>query len=333
MANLMKSSSSEFENGCPGCHSRENIFDSRRGELICAICGVVLRERIINPGAEWRAFNSKQREKRVRVGAPMTNTIHDKGLTTVIGYKNKDYAGRKLSSNMQSRIYRLRKWQSRIRVSDAKERNLTFALSELERMASVLGLPKNLRETAAKIYRQAVKKHLIRGRSIEGVAAASLYAACRQNNIPRTLQEISESARVDKKEIGRSYRFVASKLNLASNPSKASDYVNRFTSDLNLSPKVSQKAYQIIYAAEKHGLTSGRGPTGVAAAAIYVASIFHQERRTQRDIAKVSQVTEVTVRNRFKELITRLNIALPTKSERIETDRNCTMKEFEKGSN
>jgi transcription initiation factor TFIIB len=313
MANLMKPSNSELELRCPGCHSYERIFDPRRGEIICEHCGLILQEKIINPGAEWRAFDSKQREKRTRVGAPMTNTIHDKGLTTIIGYKNTDYAGRKLSSHMQSQIYRMRKWQSRIRVSDAKERNLTFALSELERMSSVLGLPKNLRESAAKIYREAVKKHLIRGRSIEGVAAASLYAACRQTNLPRTLQEISESARVDKKEIGRSYRFVASKLHLSSNPSKASDYINRFTSDLDLSSNVCQKAYQIIHTAEKHGLTSGRGPTGVAAAAIYLASIFHQERRTQREIAKISQVTEVTVRNRFKELITRLNIELPGK--------------------
>jgi transcription initiation factor TFIIB len=274
---------------------------------------MVIKEKIINPGAEWRAFNNSQRQQRTRVGAPMTNRYHDKGLTTAIGWKNKDYAGRKLSSSMQSTIYRLRKWQRRIRVSDAKERNLTFALTELERMASYLGIPRNLRESAAKIYRSAVNKQLIRGRSIEGVAAASLYAACRQNKIPRTLQEISESARVDKKEIGRSYRFIASKLNLSSYPSKPADFVNRFTSDLDLGADVSRTAYKIIKAAEKRNLTNGKGPTGVAAAAIYLSSIFHQERRTQRAIADVSQVTEVTVRNRFKELVTRLNIQLPSK--------------------
>lgn len=181
------------------------------------------------------------------------------------------------------------------------------------RMASVLGLPKNLRETAAKVYRNAVKSHLIRGRSIEGVAAASLYASCRLCKIPRTLQEIADIARVDKKEIGRSYRFVASRLNLSSNPTKAIDYVARFVSELKLSSSVSKKAIEIIKLAERKGLTSGRGPTGVAAAAIYLAFIFFKERRTQRDIARVSQVTEVTVRNRFKELITRLNLDIPMK--------------------
>jgi transcription initiation factor TFIIB len=304
----------EFEdNVCPNCKGIDTIYDSHRGEIICNYCGMVLRDRIINPGAEWRAFDSDQREKRTRVGAPMTFTIHDQGLSTIIDWKNRDYSGREIPSRLRSQIYRLRRWQSRIRVSDATERNLTFALSELERMSSVLGLPKNLRESAAKIYRSAVKKHLIRGRSIEGVAAASLYAACRICKIPRTLTEISEIARVDKKEIGRSYRFVASKLNLSTNPSKANDYITRFVSELKLSSDVAKKAIDIIEQAEKKGLTSGRGPMGLAAASIYLASIFYRERRTQRDVARVSQVTEVTVRNRFKELITRLNLDFPVK--------------------
>ena len=309
----MQKKTSDSENRCPNCRGLDNIFDSHRGEIICNQCGMVLQDRLINPGAEWRAFDSDQREKRTRVGAPMTFTIHDQGLSTIIDWKNKDFSGREIPSRLRSQIYRLRRWQSRIRVSDATERNLTFALSELDRMSSVLGLPKNLRESAAKIYRSAVKNHLIRGRSIEGVAAASLYAACRMCKIPRTFQEISECARVDKKEIGRSYRFVASKLNLASNPTKATDYINRFTSELKLSSNVARKANESIHLAERRGLTSGRGPTGVAAAAIYVASIFYRERRTQRDIARVSQVTEVTVRNRFKELITRLKLDLPMK--------------------
>lgn len=307
------SSYDELEESCPSCHSLDTVFDQNRGELICGHCGLVITAKVIDNGPEWRAFDSDQRERRTRVGAPMTFTIHDQGLSTIIDWKNKDFSGKEIPSRLRSQIYRLRRWQSRIRVSDATERNLTFALSELDRMASVLGLPKNLRESAAKIYRSAVKNHLIRGRSIEGVAAASLYAACRICKIPRTLQEISDCARVDKKEIGRSYRFVAGKLNLSSNPTKATDYVARFVSELKLTSNVSKKAIEIIKIAEKRGLTSGRGPTGVAAAAIYVASIFFRERRTQRDIARVSQVTEVTVRNRFKELITRLNLDLPLK--------------------
>ena len=183
-------------------------------------------------------------------------------------------------------------------------------------MASVLGLSKAMRESSAKIYRRAVKNHLIRGRSIEGVAAASLYAACRRNKIPRTLNEIAECARVGKKEIGRSYRFVANKLKLSSHPVSPMEYIPRFISELNLSNKIAKKARLIVNAAERRGLTSGRGPTGVAAAAIYVSSIYFNERRTQRDIARVAQVTEVTVRNRFKEMVTKLNLRGPLKKRR-----------------
>ncbi|GAB4319373.1 MAG: transcription initiation factor IIB [Promethearchaeota archaeon] len=281
--------------------------------MVCSDCGLVISDRLIDKGPEWRAFDADQREKRTRVGAPMTYTIHDRGLSTVIDWKNKDHHGKEIPARLRAQIYRLRRWQSRIRVSDATERNLTFALTELERMASHLGLPKNLRECAAKIYREAVKSHLIRGRSIEGVAAAALYAACRQCKVPRTLSEIAEIARVGKKEIGRSYRFVASRLRMAMNPTNPIDYIARFVSELKLSPKCQKKAVEIVKEASKQGLTSGRGPTGVAAAAIYVASVLYQERRTQRDVARVAQVTEVTVRNRFKELISRLKLPIQAK--------------------
>jgi transcription initiation factor TFIIB len=236
--------------------------------------------------------------------------IHDKGLSTMIDWKNKDIFGKEISAKSRGQIYRLRKWQSRIRVSDATERNLTFALSELDRMASNLDLQKSLRECSAKIYRDAVEAHLIRGRSIEGVAAASLYAACRMYKIPRTLNEIAEIARVNKKEIGRSYRFISKELELHLNPTKPLDFLSRFVSELELSTDCHKKAKKIIKMAELRGLTSGRGPTGVCAAAIYAASILAQERRTQRIIAKVSQVTEVTVRNRFQELIENLNLGI-----------------------
>src|SRR6058998_4354534 len=171
---------------------------------------------------------------RARTGAPMTYTIHDKGLSTTIGWKNKDSYGKSIPTRNRAQLYRLRKWQRRIRVSNATERNLAFALSELDRMASGMGLPRNVRETAAMVYRKAVNKNLIRGRSIEGVVAASLYAACRQCNVPRTLDEIANSSRVGRKEIGRTYRFMTRELKLKLMPTKPQDYVSRFCSELKL---------------------------------------------------------------------------------------------------
>jgi len=241
-------------------------------------------------------------------GFVLHNTIHDKGLSTVIDWRNKDSYGKDLSANKRAQLYRLRKWQRRIRVSDAAERNLAFALSELDRITSKLGLPRHVRENAAIIYRGAVDKGLIRGRSIEGVVAAAIYAACRRCRVPRTLDEIAEASRVDRKEIGRTYRFLARELNIKLTPTNPIDYVPRFASELRLPGEVESKAIQILQQAAEKGLTSGRGPTGVAAAAIYIASVLLGCRRTQREVAEVAGVTEVTIRNRYKELTEHLDI-------------------------
>ncbi len=293
---------------CPECGSEHIIRDYERGELICGDCGIVLSENIIDQGPEWRAFDSAQKESRARTGAPMTLTMHDKGLSTEIGWKNKDWYGKSIPTRNRAQLYRLRKWQRRIRVSNATERNLAFALSELERVSAGMGLPRNVRETAARIYRNAVNMNLIRGRSIEGVVAAALYAACRQCNVPRTLDEIAASSRVGRKEIGRTYRFMTRELSLKLLPTSPKDYIQRFCSELKLSGDAQAKSIEILDEAEERELTSGRGPTGVAAAAIYISSILTNERRTQREVADVAGVTEVTIRNRYKELALRLGI-------------------------
>ena len=189
---------------------------------------------MIDHGPEWRAFDSDQREKRARTGAPMTYTIHDKGLSTIIGWKNRDSYGKSIPTRNRAQLYRLRKWQRRVRISGATERNLAIALSGLDRLASSMSLPRTVRETAAMIYRKAALKKLVRGRSIEGVTAASLYAACRQCNVPRTLDEISNTARISRKEIGRTYRYISRELELKLMPTSPQDYISRFCSALNL---------------------------------------------------------------------------------------------------
>ena len=293
---------------CPSCGSTHLTRDYARAELVCEDCGLVIDEDFIDQGPEWRAFDHEQKEKRARTGAPMTYTIHDKGLSTTIGWKNRDSYGKSIPTRNRAQLYRIRKWQRRIRISDATERNLAFALSELDRMASGMGLPRNVRETAAMIYRKAAIKNLIRGRSIEGVSAAALYAACRQCSVPRTLDEIADASRVSRKEIGRTYRFIARELGLKLMPTSPQDYVSRFCSELDLSGDVQSEALEILKDAADKELTSGRGPTGVAAASIYIASILCGERRTQREVADVAGVTEVTIRNRYKELAKRLDI-------------------------
>ncbi|RLF49236.1 MAG: transcription initiation factor IIB, partial [Thermoplasmata archaeon] len=219
---------------CPFCGSTHLVIDYRRGETICQDCGLVIEDVYIDQGPEWRAFDMEQGEKRARTGAPLTYTVHDKGLSTEIGWKNKDSYGKSIPTKNRAQLYRLRKWQRRIRVSNATERNLAHALAELDRIASAMGLPRNVREAAAMIYRKAVTKNLIRGRSIEGVVAASLYAACRQCNVPRTLDEIEEVSGVHRKEIGRTYRFMTRELKLKLMPTRPQDYISRFCSELGL---------------------------------------------------------------------------------------------------
>jgi transcription initiation factor TFIIB len=309
---LVKKEKQEIEEivQCPECGSNHLSKDYSRAELVCKNCGFVLDENIIDQGPEWRAFDSEQREKRARTGAPMTYTIHDKGLSTMIGWKNRDSYGKAIPTRNRAQIYRLRKWARRIRISNATERSLAIAFSELDRMASGIGLPRTVRETAAMIYRKAALKKLVRGRSIEGVITAALYAACRQCHVPRTLDEISSAAHISRKEIGRTYRYVSRELGLKLLPTSPEDYISRFCSELKLSGDVRAKTLEILQEAAHRELTSGRGPTGMAAASLYIASILCGERRTQREVADVAGVTEVTIRNRYKELAEKLDIGI-----------------------
>ncbi len=295
---------------CPECGSNRLMRDYECAEIVCMGCGFVVAAKLTDQGPEWRAFDEEQRTKRARAGAPLTFTIHDKGLSTMIDWHDRDVYGKRLASSQKAQIYRMRKWQRRIRVSDATERNLAFALSEISKIANNLNLPKNIIETASVIYRKAVKERLIRGRSIQGVTAAAIYVACRQCGLARTLDEISQGSNVNKKEVGRSYRFLIKELNYFIPPLRPSQYITKFSNQLTMQGKVEEIAHKILITAREMKLTSGRGPTGIAAAASYISSVLTGERKTQREIAEIAQVTEVTIRNRYKELVERLQFII-----------------------
>jgi len=181
-------------------------------------------------------------------------------------------------------------------------------MSELRRVASFLDLPSVVRDESARIYNFVLQRGLVRGRSMESVIAACIYAACRSYNIPRTLDEISNASEVERKEIGRTYRFIIRKIGLKVTPSSPKDYISRFSSTLHLSPQAQNEALKILRKAEVSELTSGRGPAGIAAAALYVAALINDEKKTQREVADVAGITEVTIRNRYKELLERLDL-------------------------
>ncbi len=287
---------------CPECGgSLRN--DQQHGETVCGDCGLVVEEDDIDRGPEWRAFDAAEKDEKSRVGAPTTNTMHDKGLSTNIDWRNKDAYGRSLSSRQREKMQRLRTWNERFRTKDSRDRNLKQALGEIDRMASALGLPKNVRETASVIYRRALEDDLLPGRSIEGVSTAVVYAAARQAGVPRSLDEIADVSRVSKDEVARTYRYVSRELSLGIEPADPGQYVPRFASALELSEEAELRARQLLTTAQEQGVHSGKSPVGLAAAAIYAAALLTNEKTTQAKVSEVADISEVTIRNRYHELL------------------------------
>ncbi|MFA5077408.1 MAG: transcription initiation factor IIB [Candidatus Micrarchaeia archaeon] len=298
------------ENKCPECGGKKLIKDYEKGEIICASCGLIISENIVDFGPEWRAFDAEQKEKRARGGAPVKFMRPNKGLVTEIDQYNRDIRGVRISPKKQAQLYRMRKWHKRVSIATSMERNLAIALAELDRVASSLGLPENIKESAALLYRKVVKEELIRGRLIESVVSAVIYAICRMHGIPRTLDEIAKASGIEKKEIGRAYRFIKVEMNMDVPLTDPAEYVPKFAAALKLGPPVQEEAVKLIKKSVKKGLISGRGPTGVAAAALYIASAMHGEKRTQKEVADVAGVTEVTIRNRYRELKKELGLKI-----------------------
>ncbi|MFB6229463.1 MAG: transcription initiation factor IIB family protein [Halobacteriales archaeon] len=288
--------------GCPECDGAL-IVQEDRAETVCADCGLVVEQDGIDPGPEWRAFDAQEKDEKSRVGAPTTNTMHDKGLSTNIDWRDQDAYGNSLSSRQREKMQRLRTWNERFRTRDSRDRNLKQALGEIDRMASALGLPENVRETASVIYRRALDDDLLPGRSIEGVSTAVVYAAARQANVPRSLDELSEVSRVEKSEVARTYRYVVRELGLEIKPADPEQYVPRFASDLDLSEESERRARDLLANAKDQGVHSGKSPVGLAAASIYAAALLTNEKTTQAAVSEVADISEVTIRNRYHELL------------------------------
>ena len=290
------------EEVCPEC-AGPLVSDQEHGETVCEQCGLVVAENDIDRGPEWRAFNPGEKDEKSRVGAPTTNMMHDKGLSTNIDWRDKDGYGNSLSAKQREKMSRLRTWNERFRTRDSRERNLKQALGEIDRMASALGLPDNVRETASVIYRRALHDDLLPGRSIEGVSTSALYAAARQAGVPRSLDEIAEVSRVEKSEVARTYRYVARELGLEIKPADPESYVPRFASALSLSEEAERRARELLASAKREGVHSGKSPVGLAAAAIYAAALLTNEKTTQAAVSEVADISEVTIRNRYHELL------------------------------
>jgi len=296
---------------CPECESANLVHDYDTGETICGDCGLVIHDQMMDKGPEWRAFTQEEKASRSRVGIPTSYSVHDKGLSTAISQIDRDAFGRKLPLRTRLQMWRLRKWQIRSRVHSSVDRNLAQAMAELDRLSDKVYVPPPIKEKAAVIYRKALDKGLVRGRSIAAIAAASLYAACRTSGTPRTLREVAEASLVEKKDVARCYRLLLRELDVQMPIANPLTYVSKIAERTGISGKTQGLAIHILREAKKMRAAAGKDPMGLAAAALYIACLQNGEKKTQKDIAEAAGVTEVTVRNRYKTLRKQLRLEIP----------------------
>ena len=283
------------------CGNTKEIVDSESGETVCTGCGVVIQER-----TETRlpdVYNSEDPTKKNRSQGPRTTILrHDMGLCTVIGNENRDASGKPLASSMKTTMEKLRKWDSRSRLSKPGDSGLQKALMELNRLNDKMAISGSIAERAAYIYRKAVEKGLVRGRSITTVMTAALYMACREAGTARTLKDMEMETNMRRKDIARCYRCLVKEMDMKMPVVDAIQCVARIASGAGITEKTKRHAVDIVKEAQRRELSAGKDPMGFAAGALYIACTMHGEDKTQRDIAKSANVTDMTIRNQCRHI-------------------------------
>lgn len=283
------------------------VTDLESGEIACSKCGLVSSDRVQESGAEWRTFGS-ERNDRSRVGSPITLAYHDMGLATVIGKENRDSSGRQLEPLMNASIQRLRTWDFRSQAHSPRKRNLMHAFSELGRLKDKLGLSDAIMEKTAYLYRKAQEKQLVRGRSTSSILAAAIYAACREMGASRTLKDVAKATDIKRKAISRSYRILVLELDIKVPLVDPMKCIAKIANGAKLTEKTKRMAMDTMNNLIRKEISAGKLPMGLAATVLYMSCLANGENKTQKDIADIAGVTEVTIRNRFKDLNAKLEL-------------------------
>jgi transcription initiation factor TFIIB len=286
------------------------VTDPDTGELIRKDTGEVISDNSLSPEKEWRSFNIEESENRTRVGTPTSLAIHDMGLSTTIGKEATDASGNVIDNATRMRMGRLRMWNNRSQSHSSTERSLQRAFTMLSRIKDRLGLPNHVTEKAAYTYRKAQERGLIRGDTIGSVLAASIYLAARQSGVLRTLDDISEIIDIKPGEVARSYRRIISELDIKVPLIDPRRYIVKVANNLSFDEKIKRKALELMEQAQKKHVIVGKDPISMAASVLYLVNLLEKKPRTQAEIAKAAGVTEVTVRNRSKELRKKLDLTL-----------------------
>lgn len=294
------------QESCPECNG-EPV--PQAGELVCQQCGLVVDEHWIDHGPEWRSFSCEDESERKRVGSPLTELHHDKGLSTKIGWSNRDGNGNVLSSKKRAKLQRLRTQDVRSKRTGS-DRGLAYANGEIQRMASALGLPKDIQETAAVILRRAQAEELVIGRSLEGCATAALYAASRQHGVPRTLDRVTRTSRLQSRErIFSTYQSLNRRLSLKVDLIEPRDLIPQITSDLGIYSQdigvdIERIAANLVDEARCAGIgTGGMSPTVLAATAVYVAAATTPVVVTQAHLSSIADTTKASIRNHYPDVV------------------------------
>src|SRR5919107_3011244 len=291
---------------CSKCNSGRMVTDLECAEVICGRCGLVLPEKEMESCPEWTTFESDNgNNNRRRFGLPNSLAFHDRGLSTIIGNHNRDSTGHTLNASVNSSMQRLRTWDARSQSNVSGHRNLMRAFNELGRLKDKLGLTNAIVEKAAYIYRKAEEKQIIRGRSISAILAAAIYMACRELGAPKSLREMTETSQVKPKSLTHYYRLLALELDIKVPLIEPSKYISRIATKSAISEKTKRIAVATMEEITKNELSAGKNPVGLAATVLYLSCLASNENRTQMSIAASAGVTEVTIRNRFKDLKTK----------------------------
>jgi len=290
------------DNRCPICGKGKIIIDHEMEEYVCNRCGYVVTGKLLDRGPEWRAFTKEERRNRKRTGSPTSLTKVGRGLSTIIGKEPTDASGRRLGAETRRMFQRMQTWDTRTKLSTPQQRNLIRAMNFLSRLSDKLQLSDMIKEDAAYIYRKALEKKLIKGRSVIGMVSASVYAACRNNRVPRTLRDVMRASNVKKSEIAKSYRVLLNSLNMKMPVMDPSRRVSRIANRVGLRERTQRTALEIIDKAKKKGIAYGKNPMGLAAAALYAASVLEDEKITQDELADAAGITSVTLRKRYADL-------------------------------
>jgi len=292
---------------CPICKRNDKIItDTGSGEVICSNCGTVVSDKVQDIGRpERQAFNVEEKN-RIRTGMPASIAFADMGLATIIAKHDRDASGHPLNAEMRARMQRLRKWDLRTHSISPNDRNLIRAFNELNMIKDKLALSDAVVEKAAYIYRKIQQRGLVRGRTISGIMSSAVYIACREIGTPYTLREIAAVGNVKRKDVARNFRKMVYELDLKSPNIELMKCISKVANKANLTENTKREAIGIMKVVSKRQLSAGKDPLGLAACVLYISCLKTGENKTQTQIAKASGITDVTLRNRYKELKNKL---------------------------